>query len=83
VEKAKQDSSTALNKYYAALTNRLFEDAYEYVSEEQRAVLGSYDYWKSGYDTTLAVKLSKLQVVNATENQVIYSYELVSFGRIN
>lgn len=83
VEKAKQDSSTALNKYYAALTNRLFEDAYEYVSEEQRAVLGSYDYWKSGYDTTLAVKLSKLQVVNATENQVIYSYELVSLGRIN
>ena len=83
VEKAKQDSSTALNKYYAALTNRLFEDAYEYLSEEQRAVLGSYDYWKSGYDTTLAVKLSNLQVISATENQVIYSYELVSLDRIN
>jgi hypothetical protein len=83
VEKAKQDSSTALNKYYAALTNRRFEEAYEYLSGEQRAALGTYDYWKSGYDTTLAVKLSNLQVVNATENQVIYSYELVSLDRIN
>ena len=82
-EKAKQDSSTALNKYYAALTNRRFEEAYEYLSGEQRAALGTYDYWKSGYDTTLAVKLSNLQVVNATENQVIYSYELVSLDRIN
>ena len=83
VEKAKQDSSTALNKYYAALTNRRFEEAYEYLSGEQRAALVNYDYWKSGYDTTLAVKLSNLQVVNATENQVIYSYELVSLDRIN
>ena len=83
VEKAKQDSSTALNKYYAALTNRRFEEAYEYSSGEQRAALGTYDYWKSGYDTTLAVKLSNLQVISATENQVIYSYELVSLDRIN
>ena len=29
------------------------------------------------------MKLSNLQVVNATENQVIYSYELVSLDRIN
>ena len=77
-EIAVQDSTTALQNYYNALTDKNFTAAYGFLSDNQRNNLGFFDHWRSGYNTTLSTKLISASPTNISPDVVVYYYQLES-----
>lgn len=73
-----EECTRDLQSYYCNLTNKSFSNAYSYLSDEQRANLGSYDQWRNGYNITLFTTLVTVKAISVSTNLVVYSYRLES-----
>ena len=80
---AVEESTKALQNYYRYLTNKDFANAYTYLSDEQRASLGTYDYWRNGYKSTLSTTLLSAKAVSVSPDTVVYNYRIESKDLIN
>lgn len=80
---AVEESTKALQNYYRYLTNKDFANAYTYLSDEQRASLGTYDYWRNGYKSTLSTTLLSAKAVSVSPDAVVYNYRIESKDLIN
>ena len=80
---AVEESTKALQDYYRYLTNKDFANAYTYLSDEQRASLGTYDYWRNGYKSTLSTTLLSAKAVSVSPDTVVYNYRIESKDLIN
>lgn len=80
---AVEESTKALQNYYRYLTNKDFTNAYTYLSDEQRASLGTYDYWRNGYKSTLSTTLLSAKAVSVSPDTVVYNYRIESKDLIN
>lgn len=73
---AVEDSTQALQNYYASITNKDFPKAYLYLSDQQRANLGFYDTWRNGYSTTISTTLLSANAKSTSPTMVQYTYRL-------
>ena len=80
---AVEESTKALQNYYRYLTNKDFANAYTYLSDEQRASLGTYDYWRNGYKSTLSTTLLSTKAVSVSPDAVVYNYRIESKDLVN
>ena len=80
---AVEESTKALQNYYRYLTNKDFANAYTYLSDEQRASLGTYDYWRNGYKSTLSTTLLSAKAISVSPDAVVYNYRIESKDLIN
>lgn len=80
---AVEESTKALQNYYRYLTNKDFANAYTYLSDEQRASLGTYDYWRNGYKSTLSTTLLSAKALSVSPDAVVYNYRIESKDLIN
>lgn len=80
---AVEESTKALQDYYRYLTNKDFANAYTYLSDEQRASLGTYDYWRNGYKSTLSTTLLSAKAISVSPDAVVYNYRIESKDLIN
>lgn len=80
---AVEESTKALQNYYRYLTNKDFANAYTYLSDEQRASLGTYDYWRNGYKSTLSTTLLSAKAISVSPDTVVYNYRIESKDLIN
>lgn len=80
---AVEESTKALQNYYRYLTNKDFANAYTYLSDEQRASLGTYDYWRNGYKSTLSTTLLSAKAISVSPDAVVYNYRLESKDLVN
>lgn len=80
---AVEESTKALQNYYRYLTNKDFDNAYTYLSDEQRASLGTYDYWRNGYKSTLSTTLLSAKAISVSPDAVVYNYRIESKDLIN
>lgn len=80
---AVEESTKALQNYYRYLTNKDFANAYTYLADEQRASLGTYDYWRNGYKSTLSTTLLSAKAVSVSPDTVVYNYRIESKDLIN
>lgn len=78
-----EDSTRALQNYYQLITNKDFSNAYTYLSDQQKANLGTFEQWREGYSTTLSTTLNSVNVVSTSPNIVVYTYQLDSKDFIN
>ena len=77
---AVEESTKALQNY---LTNKDFANAYTYLSDEQRASLGTYDYWRNGYKSTLSTTLLSAKAISVSPDAVVYNYRIESKDLVN
>ena len=80
---AVEESTKALQNYYRYLTNKDFANAYTYLSDEQRASLGTYDYWRNGYKSTLSTTLLSAKAISVSPDTVVYNYRIESKDLVN
>lgn len=80
---AVEESTKALQNYYRYLTNKDFANAYTYLSDEQRTRLGTYDYWRNGYKSTLSTTLLSAKAISVSPDAVVYNYRIESKDLIN
>lgn len=86
IEKAKQknidQAQNAVEKFYLAIDQQKYNDAYKMFSDNQRNVIGNFWDWKQGYQNTMSVELKRLDLKNYSDTAISFEYLLYSNDRI-
>lgn len=87
IEKAKQknidQAQNAVEKFYLAIDQQKYNDAYKMFSDNQRNVIGNFGDWKQGYQNTMSVELKRLDLKNYSDTSISFEYLLTSNDRIS
>ena len=87
IEKAKQknidQAQNAVEKFYLAIDQQKYNDAYKMFSDNQRNVIGNFWDWKQGYQNTISVELKRLDLKNYSDTSISFEYLLASKDRIS
>lgn len=87
IEKAKQknidQAQNAVEKFYLAIDQQKYNDAFNMFSDNQRNVIGNFWDWKQGYQNTISVKLKRLDLKNYSDTSISFEYLLASNDRIS
>ena len=87
IEKAKQknidQAQNAVEKFYLAIDQQKYNDAYKMFSDNQRNVIGNFGDWKQGYQNTMSVELKRLDLKNYSDASISFEYLLTSNDRIS
>lgn len=87
IEKAKQknidQAQNAVEKFYLAIDQQKYNDAFNMFSDNQRNVIGNFGDWKQGYQNTISVELKRLDLKNYSDTSISFEYLLVSNDRIS
>lgn len=86
IEKAKQknidQAQNAVEKFYLAIDQQKYSDAFNMFSDNQRNVIGNFGDWKQGYQNTMSVELKRLDLKNYSDTSISFEYLLTSNDRI-
>ena len=87
IEKAKQknidQAQNAVEKFYLAIDQQKYNDAFNMFSDNQRNVIGNFWDWKQGYQNTISVELKRLDLKNYSDTSISFEYLLASKDRIS
>lgn len=87
IEKAKEknidQAQNAVEKFYLAIDQQKYNDAFNMFSDNQRNVIGNFGDWKQGYQNTISVELKRLDLKNYSDTSISFEYLLVSNDRIS
>ena len=87
IEKAKQknidQAQNAVEKFYLAIDQQKYNDAFNMFSDNQRNVIGNFGDWKQGYQNTMSVELKRLDLKNYSDTSISFEYLLTSNDRIS
>lgn len=87
IEKAKQknidQAQNAVEKFYLAIDQQKYNDAFKMFSDNQRNVIGNFGDWKQGYQNTMSVELKRLDLKNYSDTSISFEYLLTSNDRIS
>ena len=82
LEKAKQknidQAQNAIEKFYLAIDQQNYNEAFNMFSDNQRNVIGNFFDWKQGYQNTISVKLKKLKLKDYSDSSISFEYLLYS-----
>ncbi|MBM6833890.1 zinc ribbon domain-containing protein [Megamonas hypermegale] len=77
------EAKQTLNNYYIAITKHDMREAYNILSADMQTHMGSLDVYADGYKTTLSDEISNVQVTSNSENEIAFSYTLISRDNYN
>ena len=87
IEKAKQknidQAQNTVEKFYLAIDQQKYNDAFNMFSDNQRNVIGNFWDWKQGYQNTISVELKRLDLKNYSDTSISFEYLLASKDRIS
>lgn len=87
IEKTKQknidQAQNAVEKFYLAIDQQKYNDAFNMFSDNQRNVIGNFWDWKQGYQNTISVELKRLDLKNYSDTSISFEYLLASNDRIS
>lgn len=87
IEKAKQknidQAQNTVEKFYLAIDQQKYNDAFNMFSDNQRNVIGNFGDWKQGYQNTISVELKRLDLKNYSDTSISFEYLLASKDRIS
>ena len=87
IEKVKQknidQAQNAVEKFYLAIDQQKYNDAFNMFSDNQRNVIGNFWDWKQGYQNTISVELKRLDLKNYSDTSISFEYLLASKDRIS
>ena len=87
IEKAKQKNidhaQNTVEKFYLAIDQQKYNDAFNMFSDNQRNVIGNFWDWKQGYQNTISVELKRLDLKNYSDTSISFEYLLASKDRIS
>lgn len=82
LEKAKQknidQAQNAIEKFYLAIDQQNYNEAFNMFSDNQRNVIGNFFDWKQGYQNTISIKLKKLKLKDYSDSSISFEYLLYS-----
>lgn len=85
LEKAKQknidQARNTVEKFYSAIEEQKYNEAFIIFSDNQRNVIGNFFDWKQGYQNTLSVKLKHLELKNYSDSSISFEYLLKANDR--
>ena len=85
IEKAKQknidQAQNTVEKFYLAIDQQKYNDAFNMFSDNQRNVIGNFWDWKQGYQNTISVELKRLDLKNYSDTSISFEYLLASKDR--
>lgn len=87
IEKTKQknidQAQNTVEKFYLAIDQQKYNDAFNMFSDNQRNVIGNFWDWKQGYQNTISVELKRLDLKNYSDTSISFEYLLASKDRIS
>lgn len=87
IEKTKQknidQAQNAVEKFYLAIDQQKYNDAFNMFSDNQRNVIGNFGAWKQGYQNTMSVELKRLDLKSYSDTSISFEYLLTSNDRIS
>lgn len=82
LEKVKQknidQAQNAIEKFYSAIDQQNYNEAFNMFSDNQRSVIGDFFDWKQGYQNTISVKLKRLKLKDYSDSSISFEYLLYS-----
>ena len=70
-----------LKSYYQSITEKNFQAAYSILSWDMQNIMGTYENFSRGYDTTISSTAQNIIVVSNNENEFILEYDLIARDR--
>ena len=87
IEKVKQknidQAQNAVEKFYLAIDQQKYNDAFNMFSDNQRNVIGDFGAWRQGYQNTMSVALKRLDLKSYSDTVISFEYLLTSNDRIS
>lgn len=87
IEKVKQknidQAQNAVEKFYLAIDQQKYNDAFNMFSDNQRNVIGDFGAWRQGYQNTMSVELKRLDLKSYSDTVISFEYLLTSNDRIS
>ena len=80
-ETAEDKVKRTLKSYYQYITEKNFQAAYSILSWEMQNIMGTYENFSRGYDTTISSTAQNISVVSNSESEFVLDYDLIARDR--
>lgn len=81
-ESAEDKAKQTLKNYYQYITETNFQKAYSILSWEMQNIMGTYETFSRGYDTTISSTAQNIFVISNNGNEFILEYDLIARDRL-